>query len=162
WLFVGRIISGIAAASVSTSFAYIADVTPAEKRAASFGLVSAAFGLGFVLGPALGGLLGAVDPRMPFWVAALLSLINAMYGLFVLPEALPKERRMSFAWARANPVGSLVLLRSHHGLLGLAAVNFLANLAHVVLPSVTVLYATYRYGWDNGIMGLTLAGVGVC
>jgi DHA1 family tetracycline resistance protein-like MFS transporter len=162
WLFVGRVISGIAAASVSTSFAYIADVTPAEKRAASFGLVSAAFGLGFILGPALGGLLGAVDPRMPFWVAALLSLINAMYGLFVLPESLPQERRMSFAWRRANPVGSLVLLRSHRELIGLAAVNFLANLAHVVLPSVTVLYASYRYGWDNAVMGLTLAAVGVC
>jgi DHA1 family tetracycline resistance protein-like MFS transporter len=162
WLFVGRVISGIAAASVSTGFAYIADVTPPEKRAASFGLISAAFGLGFILGPALGGLLGAIDARMPFWVAALLSLINALYGLLVLPESLPKERRISFDWRRANPVGSLVLLRSHRELLGLAAANFLAYLGHVVLPSVTVLYATYRYGWDNGTMGLTLAAVGVC
>ena len=162
WLFAGRIISGIAAASVATSFAYIADVTPAEKRAASFGLVGAAFGLGFILGPALGGVLGGVDPRLPFWVAALLSLLNGMYGLLVLPESLPKERRMAFAWARANPVGSLVLLRQHRELLGLAGVNFLGNLAHAVLPSVTVLYATYRYGWDNGVMGLTLAGVGAC
>jgi DHA1 family tetracycline resistance protein-like MFS transporter len=162
WLFVGRVISGIAAASVSTGFAYIADVTPPEKRAASFGLISAAFGLGFILGPALGGLLGAIDARMPFWVAALLSLINALYGLLVLPESLPKERRISFDWRRANPLGSLVLLRSHRELLGLAAANFLAYLGHVVLPSVTVLYATYRYGWDNGIMGLTLAAVGVC
>ena len=162
WLFVGRVVSGIAAASIATSFAYIADVTPPEKRAASFGMVGAAFGLGFILGPAAGGLLGAIDPRMPFWVAALLSLINAMYGLFVLPESLPKERRASFAWRRANPVGSLILLRSHPDLLGLAGVNFLGNLAHVVLPSTTVLYATWRYGWDNRTMGLTLAGVGAC
>jgi DHA1 family tetracycline resistance protein-like MFS transporter len=162
WLFVGRVISGITAASIATSFAYIADVTPPEKRAARFGLMGAAFGLGFILGPALGGVIGAFDPRAPFWVAAALSLINAMYGLFVLPESLPKERRAAFEWRRANPVGSLILLRSHPELMGLAAVNFLANLAHVVLPTVTVLYATWRYGWDNSVMGLTLAAVGAC
>jgi DHA1 family tetracycline resistance protein-like MFS transporter len=162
WLFVGRVISGIAAASVSTAFAYIADITPPEKRAASFGLIGAAFGLGFILGPALGGLLGAIDPRAPFWVAAALSLANALYGLFVLPESLPKERRAAFDWRRANPAGSLTLLRSQPQLLGLAAVNFLANVAHVALPSTAVLYATWRYGWDNSVMGLTLAAVGVC
>jgi DHA1 family tetracycline resistance protein-like MFS transporter len=161
-LFVGRVISGISAASISTGYAYIADVTPPEKRAASFGLMGAAFGLGFILGPALGGLIGAIDPRAPFWVAAGMSLLNAMYGLLVLPESLPKERRAAFRWQRANPVGSLILLRSHRELLGLAAVNFLTNLAHVVLPSTTVLYATWRYGWDNRVMGLTLAAVGVC
>jgi DHA1 family tetracycline resistance protein-like MFS transporter len=160
WLFVGRVISGITAASISTGFAYIADVTPPEKRAARFGLMGAAFGLGFILGPALGGVIGAFDPRAPFWVAAALSLINAVYGLFVLPESLPKERRAAFDWGRANPVGSLILLRSHPELMGLAVVNFLANLAHVVLPTVTVLYATWRYGWDNSVMGLTLAAVG--
>jgi DHA1 family tetracycline resistance protein-like MFS transporter len=160
WLFVGRVISGITAASISTGFAYIADVTPPEKRAARFGLMGAAFGLGFILGPALGGVIGAFDPRAPFWVAAALSLVNAMYGLFVLPESLPKERRAAFDWRRANPVGSLILLRSHPELMGLAGVNFLANLAHVVLPTVTVLYATWRYGWDNSVMGLTLAAVG--
>jgi DHA1 family tetracycline resistance protein-like MFS transporter len=162
WLFVGRVISGISAASVSTAFAYIADVTPPEKRAARFGLVSSAFGIGFILGPALGGLLGAVDPRAPFWAAAALSLANALYGLLVLPESLPRERRAAFNWRRANPAGSLILLRSHPQLLGLAAVNFLGNLAHVVLPSTTVLYASWRYGWDNAVMGLTLAAVGVC
>ena len=162
WLFVGRVISGITSANVATAFAYIADVTPAEKRAASFGLVGAAFGLGFVLGPAAGGLLGGIDPRLPFWVAAACSLANAMYGLFVLPESLPRQRRAAFSLRRANPVGSLVLLRSHTRLLGLATVNFLMNLSHVVLPSVTVLYMGYRYGWNETAVGLTLAGVGVC
>src|SRR5882672_853026 len=102
WLFVGRVISGITAASISTSYAYVADVTPAEARAARFGLLGAAFGIGFVLGPALGGLAGAVDPRLPFWIAAGLSLANALYGLLVLPESLPPERRAPFAWRRAN------------------------------------------------------------
>ncbi len=162
WLFAGRIISGITASNISTSYAYIADVTPPEKRAASFGLLGAAFGLGFILGPALGGVLGVVDPRMPFWVAAGLSLANALYGLFVLPESLPPERRMAFSWSRANPIGSLVLLRSHPELSGLAVVEFLVNLAHAVLTSVFVLYAGYRYGWDEQTVGLTLAVVGVC
>ncbi|MGA2126099.1 MAG: TCR/Tet family MFS transporter [Xanthobacteraceae bacterium] len=162
WLFAGRVVSGISAASVSTGFAYIADVTPVDQRAARFGLMGAAFGVGFILGPALGGLLGAIDPRAPFWVAAALSLLNATYGLLVLPESLPPERRAVFDWRSANPVGSLILLRSHPELLGLAAVSFLGNLAHVVLPSTTVLYATWRYGWDNRIMGLTLAAVGGC
>src|SRR5262245_61756731 len=133
WLFVGRVISGITAASISTSFAYIADVTPPERRAAGFGLVGMAFGFGFVVGPAMGGLLGAIEPRLPFWVAACLSLANATYGLFVLPESLPPERRAGFSWRRANPVGSLILLREQPTLLGLALVNFLGQLAHVVL-----------------------------
>jgi len=153
WLFAGRVVSGISAASVSTSFAYIADVTPADRRAARFGLMGAAFGIGFILGPALGGLLSDIDPRAPFWVAAGMSLLNAMYGLVVLPESLPKERRAAFHWRSANPVGSLTLLRSHPELLGLAGVNFLGNLAHAVLPSTTVLYATWRYGWDNRVRG---------
>lgn len=162
WLFAGRIISGITASNISTSYAYIADVTPPEKRAASFGLLGAAFGLGFVVGPALGGVLGAIDPRLPFWVAAVLSLLNALYGAFVLPESLPPERRMGFSWSRANPIGSLVLLRSHPELSGLAVVEFLVNLAHAVLPNVFVLYAGYRYGWDEQTVGLTLAVVGIC
>ena len=99
WLFVGRVISGITAASFSTAGAYIADVTPLEKRAAGFGMIGAAFGLGFVLGPAMGGVLGAVDPRLPFWVAAALALANAAYGYFVLPESLPPERRKAFSWS---------------------------------------------------------------
>ena len=162
WLFVGRLVSGITAASIATAFAYIADVTPPEKRAGAFGMVGAAFGLGFVIGPALGGVLGSVDPRLPFWVAGGMALLNAAYGLFVLPESLPPEKRATaFNWKRANPLGSLKLLRSHKELLGLAAVLFLMNLAHMVLPSVAVLYMGYRYGWGELTVGLVLAGVGV-
>jgi DHA1 family tetracycline resistance protein-like MFS transporter len=162
WLFVGRVISGITAASVSTSMAYVADVTVPEKRSAAFGMIGVAFGLGFVLGPALGGLLGHVDPRLPFWAAAALSLANAMYGFFVLPESLPEDKRRSFDWRRANPVGSLRLIRSHPELTGLAGVVFLSALAHVALPATFVLYAGYRYGWDARTVGLTLAAVGIC
>jgi DHA1 family tetracycline resistance protein-like MFS transporter len=162
WLFAGRVISGISAATIATSYAYVTDVTPAEQRAAKFGMLGAAFGLGFVLGPALGGMLGAIDPRLVFWVAAALSLLNGLYGLFVLPESLPREKRVAFEWRRANPVGSLQLLRSHPELSGLAVAEFLAAVAHVVLPSVWVLYAGYRYGWDERAVGLSLAVVGIC
>jgi DHA1 family tetracycline resistance protein-like MFS transporter len=161
WLFIGRVISGITAATFSTANAYIADVTPPEQRAAAFGLVGAAFGVGFVLGPAIGGFAGDADPRLPFWIAAVLTLANFAYGLFVLPESLPAERRTSFSWARANPVGSLRLLSERRELLGLAGVAFLFALAHVVLPAVAVLYTSYRYGWDNKTMGLMLAAVGI-
>jgi len=160
WLFLGRVISGITAASISTSYAYVADVTPADARAARFGLLGAAFGIGFVLGPALGGLAGGVDPRLPFWIAAGLSLANALYGLFVLPESLPPERRAPFG-RRANPVGALALLASQSALIGLATVNFLGNLAHAALPSIGVLYMMYRYGWNERTVGLTMAGVGL-
>ena len=161
WLFFGRVLSGITAASISTSYAYVADVTPPEERAVRFGLLGAGFGIGFVLGPALGGLTGAIDPRLPFWIAAGLSLVNVLYGFFVLPESLPPERRAPFAWQRTNPVGALALLRSQAQLIGLAGVNFLGNLAHAALPSVSVLYMMYRYGWTERTVGLTMAGVGV-
>ena len=161
-LFVGRIISGITAASISAAGAYIADVSPPERRAAGFGLMNVAFGAGFVLGPAIGGLLGGFDPRLPFWVAAGLSLLNGAYGAIVLPESLPRDRRAPFSWRRANPVGALNLLRGHRQLLGVASVNFLFFLAHQSLQSVFVLYGTYRYGWSEGTVGLTLAAVGVC
>ena len=162
WLFAGRIISGICSASISTAYAYVADVTPADERAARFGLIGVAFGAGFVLGPALGGLAGKVDPRLPFWIAAALSLGNGLYGLLILPESLPLDRRTPFAWQRANPVGSLVLLRSHPGLTTLAMVNFLSSLAHASLPTISVLYMMYRYQWDERIVGLTMTGVGLC
>ena len=163
WLLLGRIISGITSSSFSTAGAYIADVTPAEKRASAFGMIGAAFGIGFILGPAIGGVLGSFDPRLPFWFAGALALLNATYGLFVLPESLPPERRSkTFLWKRANPVGSLRLLRSHPELLRLAGVNGLFQLAHFVLPSIFVLYASYRYHWDAAAMGLTFALVGAC
>ena len=162
WLFVGRVISGITAASISTAYAYIADVTPADKRAARFGLLGVAFGAGFVFGPALGGLAGNVSPRLPFWIAAALSLANALYGFLVLPESLPPERRAGLVWRRANPFGALALLASQPQLGGLATVSFLGNLAHASLPSISVLYMQYRYGFDERTVGLTLAGVGLC
>lgn len=161
WLFLGRAISGLASSSFSTAGAYIADVTAPEHRAAAFGKIGMAFGIGFILGPALGGWLGEIDPRLPFWGAAALSLVNACYGFFVLPESLARDKRMAFSWKRANPVGSLILLRSHHELFGLATVAFFSYLAHAVLPSVSVLYMGYRYGWGTATVGLTLAGVGV-
>jgi DHA1 family tetracycline resistance protein-like MFS transporter len=162
WLFAGRIISGICAASISTAGAYIADVTPKEKRAAAFGLIGAAFGIGFVLGPFVGGVLGHISPRLPFWVAAGLALVNATYGFFVLPESLARDKRAPFSWKRANPVGALVLLRSHPMLAGLATSQFLMNLAHAVLPSTAVLYMAYRYHWDALYVGYMLMGVGAC
>ena len=161
WLFVGRVISGITAASFSTAAAYIADVTSPEKRAASYAIFGAAWGLGFVLGPFLGGVLGEINLRWPFWLAAALTLLNAAYGFFVLPESLPPENRRSFSWKRANPLGSLRMLRAHPGLLSLAAVILLYQLAHQVLLSVFVYYSTYRYFWGVKVVGSTLMAVGI-
>lgn len=163
WLFVGRVLSGAAGATWTTAAAYIADVSRPEDRAAAFGRIGAAWGLGFILGPALGGVLGGIDPRLPFWVAAGLTLLNATYGVFILPESLPRELRAPrLDLRRANPLGALGLLRGHRGLLDLAVVVFLFWMAHQVLQSVFVLYAGYRYGWSPTMVGLTLAGVGVC
>ena len=161
WLFIGRLISGITSSSISTAFAYIADVTPPEKRAAVFGKIGVAFGAGFILGPALGGLFGDASPRLPFWISAGLSFLNWLYGLLILPESLPKARRTAFHWRSANPIGALRLLSTDRVLTGLSLANFFAQLAHVVLPSTFVLYAGYRYGWDVKTVGLTLAAVGV-
>lgn len=162
WLFAGRLISGITSASIPTAMAYIADVTPVKKRAEAFGMISAAFGVGFVLGPALGGVLGNHSARLPFWVAGAMSLVNACYGLFVLPESLGRELRGRFAWRRANPVGSLTLLRRHRELLGLAGVLFLSYLTQQSLMNTWVLYLDYRFHWTNRAVGLSLALVGVC
>jgi DHA1 family tetracycline resistance protein-like MFS transporter len=162
WLFVGRIISGITTSNISSAFAYVTDVTAPEKRAKQFGMLGAAFGLGFVVGPAVGGLLGGYNLRAPFWAAAILSLANALYGFFILPESLPKERRAKSAWHMANPLGSLTLLRSHPELAGLSAAMTLFYLAHNALPSVFVLYTEYRYGWNERDVGLSLTVVGVC
>jgi MFS transporter, DHA1 family, tetracycline resistance protein len=162
WLLVGRLLAGITAASITTANAYIADVTPPEKRAAGFGILGAAFGLGFVIGPALGGVLGSIDLRLPFWVAAGLSLANFVYGWLILPESLPAEKRRPFAWRGANPLGALKFLRAHPGVPVLAGGLFLSQLAHMALPAAFVLYADYRYGWDEREVGLALALVGIC
>ena len=162
WLFVGRLISGVTAASFPTALAYIADVTPVEKRAASFGRMGAAFGLGFVLGPAVGGLLGALSPRAPFWASAALALVNVLYGWFVLPESLSHEHRRAFDWKRANPVGALALLGTRQGLIGIVSIYGLYMLAHQALQSTFVLYTEHRYQWSAQTVGLMLAAVGAC
>jgi MFS transporter, DHA1 family, tetracycline resistance protein len=162
WLFLGRVLSGITSASIPTATAYISDVTAPEKRSKAFGLLGAAFGAGFILGPAVGGWLGNHNPRLPFWVAGVGSLLNFCYGVFVLPESLPPERRQPrLQWKNANPVGALRLLRSHAELLGLATVNFLGYVAHEVYVTVFVLYVIYRYAWNPRMIGISLALVGV-
>jgi MFS transporter, DHA1 family, tetracycline resistance protein len=161
WLLVGRAIAGLCSASISVPNAYIADATPPERRAASYGLIGAAFGLGFILGPALGGVAGGVDPRLPFWIAAGLSLANFLWGVFVLPESLPRERRAPFDLRRVSPLGALEILRSTPlvwGLVGVAALNYVA---HDSLPHTFVLYVLHRFGWSTGTVGLALAAVGV-
>lgn len=161
WLFLGRAISGITAASISTGTAYVSDVVAPEKRAGAFGLIGAAFGVGFVLGPALGGLLGNSNPRLPFWVAGGLSLANALYGFLILPESLSPKKRQAFTLRRANPVGALLLLRSHPELFQLATIQFIGYVAHEVF-NVWALYTIFRYAWTEGTIGLSLALVGVC
>jgi MFS transporter, DHA1 family, tetracycline resistance protein len=160
WFFLGRILSGITSSSFATAAAYVADVTPPERRAGAFGMVGAAWGVGFILGPAVGGVMGTFGLRIPFWTAAAFSLASASYGLFILPESLSQENRKPFTWRRANPVGSLTLLRSHPTLFGLGAVAFVQFLAFQVLPSVFVLYAGDRFGWHAFEVGLSLALVG--
>ncbi len=162
WLFVGRLISAATSASFTTANAYIADITTPDNRAKSFGMLGAAFGLGFIIGPVVGGLLGDIDHRLPFWVSAALTLLNFVYGVFVLPESLPKERRSArFDWALAKPMGSVHLLRNYPQIWGLVAVMFLANFAHYVYPSTFVLFADESFGWKEKQAGYVLAAVGV-
>jgi len=162
WLFLARLLSGLTSASVPTAMAYISDVTAPEKRSKAFGLIGAAFGVGFILGPAIGGWLGHQSPRLPFWVAGAGSLLNFCYGLFVLPESLaPELRQKTLQWKNANPLGALRLLRSHTELAGLAVVNFLGYVAHEVYATVYVLYANYRFGWNSRMVGISLAMVGI-
>ena len=162
WLFVARAISGMTAASFATANAYIADVTPPEKRSAAFGLMGAAFGIGFVLGPALGGLAGNYNPRLPFWVASGLSLCNALYGYFILPESLPEAlRTKKLSFKTANPIGALRLLSSSAQLGGLAVAQFFYIIGQNVYPAVFVWFTMYRYGWSTGTVGLALAATGV-
>lgn len=160
WLFFARIVAGVTAGALATCNAYIADVTPPEKRAQGYGLVGAAFGLGFVIGPALGGVFGQISLRLPFFVAAGFVAANWLYGAFVLPESLPVKNRRAFEWKRANPIGALVVLRRVRGLFNLASVYFLFMFASVMLQSIWVLYTGYRYGWSTREVGLSLMFVG--
>ena len=162
WLFVGRVINGLTSASFSTANAYIADVTEPQNRAKAYGMMGAAFGVGFILGPIVGGWLGSYNLRWPFYLSAALALVNWLYGLFVLPESLPPERRSrSLDWKSANPLGSLTLLASKPGLLMLAAVYFLFQLAHNVFPSIFVLFVGHRFGWGPKEASFMLVATGI-
>jgi DHA1 family tetracycline resistance protein-like MFS transporter len=161
WLFVGRALAGIAGASHTTANAYIADVSPPERRAQNFGLMGAAFGLGFILGPAIGGLLGDYGPRAPFFAAAALALLNLSYGLFVLPESLPRESRRPFHWRRANTLGTVLQLRAYPTVPALAAALFLWTLGHQVLPTTWAFYTIQKFGWSSREVGFSLAFAGV-
>jgi DHA1 family tetracycline resistance protein-like MFS transporter len=161
WLFVGRVIAGVTAANLTTVTAYIADISPPEKRAQNFGLIGAAFGLGFILGPVLGGLLGNIDLRLPFFVVAGITLLNTLYGYFVLPESLKPENRRAFSWARANPVGSLVALQHYPTVINMAVITVLVGLASNFLHSIWVLYSQYRFAWGPSEVGWSLAVVGL-
>jgi len=160
WLFFGRVVAGMAGASFTPAYAYVADVSPPEKRAQNFGLIAAMFGVGFIAGPAIGGLLGGLGPRAPFFAAAALSLINFAYGVFVLPESLPAERRRAFDWKRANPLGTLLQMRKRPAVLGLLAALFLWMVAHQVMPAVWTYYTKFRFGWAEAMIGASLALAG--
>ena len=160
WLLVGRSISGMAGASFTPAYAYVADISPPERRAQNFGVISAMFGLGFIIGPAIGGLLGHFGPRAPFFAAAILSLLNFFYGIFVLPESLPAERRRAFSWKRANPFGTFRQMQRHPVVRGLLAALFLWMVANQVFPSTWSFYTKFRFGWSEAMIGASLALVG--
>ncbi len=161
WLFLGRTVAGITGASFSAAGAYVADVTPPEKRAQSFGLIGAAFGLGFILGPALGGLLGGFGLRVPYFVAAGLNFLNLLYGLFVLPESLAVQNRRSFSLKRANPIGSLRALGRHPVVLDLTGTMMCAFLSQMILQGVWALYSQARFDWSVRSVGVSLMVVGL-
>ncbi|MGL5892161.1 MAG: TCR/Tet family MFS transporter [Bacteroidia bacterium] len=161
WFFLGRMIAGITGASFTVAGAYVADVSAPEKREQNFGLIGAAFGLGFIVGPAIGGFLGSFGERIPFFVAAGLSLANALYGFFVIPESLPVENRRAFSWKRANPVGALMHLSRYPLVIRLGVTFFLINMASHSLQSVWGFYTQYRLGWGTGMIGASLAFVGI-
>ncbi len=161
WLFVARCISGFTAGNLATANAYVADITPPEKRAQSFGLLGAAVGLGFVIGPLLGGYLGSINLRLPFWFAAGCAALNFLYGCFVLPESLKPEHRRPFSWARANPIGAFRALQRLPAVRGLADAYFLIMLAQAMLYSIWVLYTGHRYEWDTRAVGLSLGVAGI-
>ncbi|MDV6237554.1 TCR/Tet family MFS transporter [Leptospira ellisii] len=161
WLFVGRLIAGIMGASFTTGYAYIADISPPEKRAENFGLLGAAFGLGFIIGPVLGGLLGQFGPRAPFLAAAALTLVNWLFGFFILPESLPPEQRRKFEWSKANPVGSLLNLQRYPMILGLVVAFFLVNTAGHAVQGTWNYYTMEKFQWDEAMVGYSLGAVGL-
>jgi DHA1 family tetracycline resistance protein-like MFS transporter len=161
WLFLGRTIAGIAGASFTPAYAYVADITPPERRAQNFGLMSAGFGIGFILGPAIGGLLGTFGPRAPFFTAGLIALANATYGYFALPESLPPEKRREFHWVRANPLGTLTQMRRYPTVLLSLGAMFLWQLAHQVLPGTWAFYTISKFHWSSAQVGYSLAFVGL-
>lgn len=161
WLFVGRVIAGVTGASFTTASAYIADISTNENRAQNFGMIGAAFGLGFIIGPVLGGLLGTYGPRIPFVVAAGLSLLNALYGYFVLPESLPKEKRRPFEWRRANPLGSLLHIKKYPGIGALVGALILVYIAGHAVQSNWTFFTIARFNWSEKVIGLSLGMFGV-
>lgn len=161
WFFLGRILSGITGANYSAAAAYIADISPPEKRAANFGVIGAAFGLGFIFGPALGGWLGDFGLRVPFYAAGCLTLLNWLYGFLILPESLKPENKRAYSWARSNPIGAILQLRRERLVHGLSISYFISSIAHQVYPSIWVLYTAYRYEWDTRQTGISLALVGL-
>ncbi|WP_312765086.1 TCR/Tet family MFS transporter [Epilithonimonas sp.] len=161
FLFIGRIIAGITGASVTTASAYIADISTDKDRAKNFGLIGAAFGLGFIIGPVLGGVLGHYGSRVPFYAAAVLCMINFIYGYFILPESLDKENRREFDWKRANPIGSLKLLRKHPEISGLVISLILIYIGGHAVQSNWSFYTMYRFNWDERMVGISLGVVGL-
>ncbi|MEZ5553203.1 MAG: TCR/Tet family MFS transporter [Pseudomonadales bacterium] len=161
WLLLGRIIAGAAASTYSTCNAFVADISPPEKRAQNFGLMGAAFGAGFIIGPVIGGFMGEFGPRVPFLAAAVLSMANLLYGFLVLPETLPVDRRRAFLWARANPTGTLSALRRYPMVFGLIGAYFLFQLGHHVLPATWSYFAIERFDWSPKEIGYSLGAVGV-
>ena len=160
-LFIGRVLAGISGASYATASAYVADISTDENRAKNFGLVGISFGVGFTLGPVIGGLLGELGPRVPFYAAALIAFINFAIALFLLPETLEKHQRRKFEWKRANPLGGLLQMRNYKGIGWTVGVMFLFWFAHVVYPIAWPFVANYRYGWSQGMIGLSLGTFGV-
>ena len=161
WFFVGRVVAGMMGASFTTGAAYIADVSPPEKRAQNFGMIGAVFGLGFIIGPLIGGMLGSYGSRVPFMAAAVLALLNWLYGYFVLPESLGLENRRKFEWSRANPVGSLAHLRRYPIILGLIGSLVLIQIAAFAVQSNWSYYTMEKFHWTEKMVGLSLAAVGL-
>ena len=161
WLFVGRTLAGICGASYVIANAFVADITKPEERAKAFGLMGAAFGLGFVIGPAIGGLLGAFGPRVPFYVAAVISLMNFVFGYFILPETLTRENRRAFVWSRANPLGTLKIFQQYKQVMPLCILLGMYFFATSVYPATWPFWATAKFGWGPGLIGTTLAAFGL-